>query len=325
MFHPYRCQFRVLSAVTGISFVLFTSAHAQDFVGTTSSDPTVQANYSSGTAPFVTGGTTATIGGLSVNNTPSGNPLVYTSALGTTTLTSGGDLRVGNDNAGASEMDVTGGNLTIATGAGATHDTLGYRSAGTLGVSGGTFTLGNNTNDIWIGNDSAGTINVSGTGALNMLDYLNIARDGNPGTINISGTGIFNAESTTATEIDSNGGTGQGTINLTGSGVFEQTGTGTIPLGAHLAVNFGTGSFGTFSLLSASTATLDGYITSGDIQVNGAADTTLTDYTVTGAAADGSQGTIQLAGVPEPATWAMLLSGALVLLGFQRFSRKSAV
>jgi hypothetical protein len=325
MIHSSSSRLRFLSAVTGISFALFASARAQDFVGTTSSDPTVQSNYSSGTEPFVTGGTTAAIGGLSVNTNASGNPLIYTSALGTTTLTTGGDLRVGDDGAGASEMDVTGGNLTITTGGGGTHDTLGFRSAGTLGVSGGTFTLGTNSNDLWVGNENAGTVNVSGSGTFNVLDNLLFSRDAGGGTINISGNGLLNAESTTGTMFGTSNASGQGVINLTGSGVYEQTGTGSIALGANFKVNFGTGSAGRFSLLDASASTLDGYITGGDINVNGATDTNLADYTVTGAAAAGSQGIIQLAGVPEPATWAMLLSGALVLVGSQRFFRRSAI
>jgi hypothetical protein len=315
MFFPYHRQLKVLSAVTGVSFALFTSARAQDydFVGTTSSDPTDSSNYTSGATPFVTGGTTASIDNFSVNNTPAHNPLVYTSALGTTTFTGGGDLRVGNDGNGASEMDVTGGNLTITTAGGNSHDTLGYRAPGTIGVSGGTFTLGTNSNDLWVGNENSGTINVSGSGTFNVLDSLLISRDGGGGTINISGNGLLNAESTTGTTFGTSNAGGPGLINLTGNGVYEQTGSGSIALGGNFKVNFGTGSSGEFSLHNADTRTLDGYITSGDIEINGAVDMTLSDFTV---GSSGSQGFIELAvsSVPEPSTWCMaaLLAGTVV-------------
>jgi hypothetical protein len=139
---------------------------------------------------------------------------------------------------------------------------------------------------------------------------------------------VFDAESTNGTTYGTNNTGGLATINLTGNGIYEQTGTGSIALGTNFYVNFGTASLGQFSLLNASAATLDGYITSGNIEINGAVDTNTGDYNVIGAPTAGpGQGIIELAtpAVPEPSTWAMLLSGALILVGFQRFSRKSAV
>jgi hypothetical protein len=64
---------------------------------------------------------------------------------------------------------------------------LGYRSAGTIAVSGGTFTLGTNTNDLWLGNENAGTITVSGSGTFDLADQLLFSRDTGTANLNISG------------------------------------------------------------------------------------------------------------------------------------------
>jgi hypothetical protein len=319
---------KTLGTVIAACLALVTGAHAQtyDFLGTSSTDPTTASNYSVDATPFMAGGATANIGELDVNNGTHNN-FVYTSADGTTTFTASADVRVGNDGVGGGELDVTGGNLSVSTAGPNTHDTLGYRSAGTIGVSGGSFTLGSNTNDLWLSNDASGTINVSGNGTFNLLDYLSVSRDGHNGTINVSGNGLFDAESTNGTVYGANNNTtGTTVINLSGSGIYEQTGTGSIALNSKFTVNFATASAAEFSLLGDSTATLDSYITAGDISIGGTTDMTLSDYQVIGASgATSNQGIIELAAAPEPTTWAMLLGGVLVLLGVQRLSRTRSV
>jgi autotransporter family porin len=321
MFHPYHRQFKVLSAVTGISFALFASAHAQyGWTGATSSDPSISTNYN--TTPPTYGASNS--GTLFIQNGASGSPLSYSSAQGATTFT---EIRIGvsttNGAASGSELDLTGGMLTINSSG---TSTIGYMGSGNLGVSGGTLSV-NGADQFWFGNTFAVTANVSGTGTVNIGDQFLPSRQGAVVNLNVTGNGVFDVTNGSGTQYNANGGAGATTITLGGRGIFEQTASSAINLAgnANFKINFQSGSLGQFSILNDSTTTLDGLISGGSIEINGAPDTTLTDYTVTGAAAAGSQGTIQLAGVPEPATWAMLLIGALVVFGFQRFSRKSAV
>jgi hypothetical protein len=291
------------------------------FRGTTSSDPTVSSNYdANGGVPTVS---TSNAGNITISNGTTGHPLIYTAADGSTSFT--GNIRVGatlsNGGASGSELDVTGGSLTITSGG---TSTVGYNGSGTIGVSGGMFSI-NGGDQLWFGNTLAATANVSGTGTFIVGDQFLFSRDGSTATINLSGNGVFDVTGASGTQYAANGGGGIATINIGGNGIFEQTGSSAINLGGLFTVNFGASSLGQFSILNATTATLNSYITAGDFYIAGVQDTTLSDYAVTGTGS--GQGIIQLAAsaaVPEPSTWAMLLSGVLMLLGVQRFNRKNS-
>ena len=317
-------NYKTLGVLMAASVALITSAHAQyNWTGATSSNPTDSSNYSTSAPTY--GATN--VGNLYIANGPSGNPLDYATAEGTTVFT--GNIRVGvssgNLGAGPAELDVTGGNLTINSSG---TSTVGYHGGsgsgvGTIGVSGGTLSI-NGTDQFWFGSTDAATANVSG-GTFNVGDSFLISRQGGTAIINLSGNGVFDVTGANGTQYNANGGNGTATINLNGNGIFEQTGSGAINLGGKFTVNFGASSLGEFSLLGDSASTLDGYISAGDIFVNGTADTTLSDYQVIGAANSSSQGIIELAAAPEPSTWAMLLGSVLVLLGVQRLSRNRTV
>ena len=241
----------------------------------------------------------------------------YASAEGSTSFTG---LRVGvnNSNGGvsSSELDVSGGNLTINSGS---TSTLGYQGSGTIGVSGGTLAI-DGSDQFWFGNTYAAIANVTG-GDFIVGDQFLLSRDGGTSTINLSGTGIFDVTGSSGTSFGSNSSGGVATINLNGNGIFEQTGSNSINLVNNFNINFGSGSLGQFSLLGDSASTLDSLITGGHFEINGASDTTLADYNVIGAANDSSQGIIELAApasVPEPSTWAMMLGGLALLVGMQR-------
>jgi hypothetical protein len=294
---------------TGIaaSLAFLTSAHADySWIGTTSSDPTVSTNWS-GTPPTLGA---ANSGNLNIQNTTTGSALDYNN--GTTSFT--GNVRVGADASG-SELDVTGGSLTINSSG---TSTVGYHGSGTIGVSGGTFDV-EGTDQFWFGNDSAATANVSGNGEFIVGDQFLLSRDGGTSTINLSGNGVFDVTGTSGTVYGANNTNGVATINLNGNGIFEQTGSSAIDLGGNFTVNFVASSLGEFSLLDASTPTLDSYITAGDFSIAGAKDTTLADYNVVGNTA--GQGIIELATpvtIPEPSTWAMMLAGFATLVLVQR-------
>ena len=309
-------NYKILAAGIAASMAFLTSVHADSgWTGATSSDPTVSSNWS-GTVPTVNA---ANSGNLTIQNGPSGSILDYTSSDGTTTFS--GDIRVGatlsNGAANGSEMDVTGGSLTILNTGNGTN-TVGYNGSGTIGVSGGTLTV-DGTDQFWFGNTAAATANVSGSGEFIINDQFLFSRNGATSTINLSGNGIFDLTNASGTNYNANGGAGLATINIGGNGIFEQTGSSTINLGSKFTVDFGASSSGQFSLLDASTTTLDSYITAGDFYIAGTKDTTLTDYNVIGNTS--GQGIIELAtpaAVPEPSTWAMMLAGFATLVWVQR-------
>ena len=322
-------NYKTLGVLMAASLALINSAHADfNWTGATSTDPTVSTNWST-TPPTVNA---ANSGSLFIANGTTGQILDYTSADGTTSFS--GDLRVGstssNGGAAGSEMDVSGGSLTILNSGNGTN-TIGYNGSGTVGVSGGTLTVDGTTDTYWFANTYAATANVSGTGQFIINDQVLFSRQGATATVNLSGSGVMNLTSTKGSTYNTNGGNGTVTINIGGNGIFEQTGSGTISLSTTFAatpkftIDFGAGSMGEFSLLGDSTSTLDSYITAGDFYIAGAQDTSLSDYQVIGAANSSSQGIIELAAVPEPSTWAMLLGSVLVLLGVQRLSRNRTV
>jgi hypothetical protein len=308
-----------LMLAAGLVVATVSTGSAQNYVwtGATSSDPTVSTNYS-GTPPTYGGADTGT---FYIQNGTSGSPLVYTATQGTTTF-SGGNIRIGstssNGAASGSELDLTGGALTFTSSG---TSTIGYNGSGTIGVSGGTLSI-NGTDQFWFGNTLAATANVSGTGTVNIGDQFLLDRNGTVVNLNLSGGGVFDVTNASGTQYNVNGGSGAATINLGGSSIFEQTGSSAINFSGNLKVNFLTGSLGQFSILNDSTATLDSYITGGYFEINGAVDTTVTDYVVTGAPTTGSQGIIAL--VPEPSTWAMALVGLGLLVGVQRVRTRKA-
>ena len=223
-------------------------------------------------------------------------------------------------------MDLTGGMLTINSSG---TSTIGYNGAGpngsgNIGVSGGTLTV-NGTDQFWFGNTSAVTANVSGSGAMIIGDQFLLSRNGSTVNINIADNGIFNVTNASGTQYNAAGGSGLATITLGGNGIFEQTGSSAINLAGstNFKFNFLSGSLGQFSILNDSAATLNSYITGGNFEINGAVDTTLSDYMVTGSTLAGTQGTIELA-VPEPGTWATSVAGVGALLGIRRFRARKA-
>jgi hypothetical protein len=292
-----KLQTKTLGALLAASFAVLTSAHAQTFSGTVSSDPTLQANYSAGTAPTF-GGTVADNGTFLIqthsDSTPPGNPFIYSSGLGTTVFDAYTYIANTNGNSGEGILDMEGGNLSfgaVSNGSG-NQNVLGD---GVLNVSGGTINFLNGaTGDgtsFWIGNNTGnGTVNLTG-GTIITQNGILLGRDGSTGTANLT-AGLFEVEGTTLT------------FNTASSNF-----------------NFTTGSTAELSVDGQTLTSYDALIASGNILVNGAT-ATADEFTFT---TSGSQGILELAAAPEPSTWAMLIGGFALLLGVQRLSRQRSV
>lgn len=124
-------------------------------------------------------------------------------------------------------LTITGGTINQAT----QYVTIGARSefghgntTGLVNQSGGTF---NATGEFYIGNGNlgagtlAGTYQLSGTGRLNVGNWLVLGRGGASGVMNMSG-GFFTKSGSGNSVILGIGSTGRGTINQSG-GVFTNT------------------------------------------------------------------------------------------------------
>jgi autotransporter-associated beta strand protein len=162
------------------------SASAATWLGTTSSDWTVDANWSSPATAPPTGGTYSTR--INVNN-GSNNALYYTSTQGTTIFNaSDGALR--SSSASGGSMFITGGTFDSR---GAAQDFIGRNGTGTntLTIAGGTYTNVNGGSTellLLYGGGSTGIINVN-SGSLiagNIRAGFNSSQSGT-GTINLNG------------------------------------------------------------------------------------------------------------------------------------------
>ena len=298
----------------------FVSAQAQTFSGAVSSDPTVAGNYSTGAPPAfgttITATTTLTIKNVGHND------FVYSSSLGTTVFDGYLYDSSTNNGNGLGTFDITGGSVSF----GGTKTASGNQNSiadGILNVSGGTITfLNGNTGDndsLWFGNSNGpGTANVTG-GTIITQNGLLLDRDGTTsGTVNIS-SGLFNVEGTTGTTFGK-----KATINLSG-GTFEESASNTLGFttangaGVTSYINFTLNSTGVLSLFDATTSYLTALVTSGDIFSNGVQDKNLGDFAIAGNdSGNPGQGTLELATVPEPSTWALLAGGSVVLVVIQR-------
>jgi hypothetical protein len=312
-------------ALLAASLSLYTSAHAQDYVfnGSDSSDPEDALNYNNYISP---GYGSTVLGSLDVDN-PAGDTFLYTSGDGTTVFTGYLDVGVATNVAGSS-FQMTGGSLTF-TGT-SFPNAVGFNSTSSISVSGGTLNFDGTYNDnsgggivsFWLSNQSTSVFNIS-DGTVNIQNELAFSRNGGAATLNITG-GVFDVQGTAGTLYNSATGSGTARINL-GDGLFEETDSSAINLGGNFLLNFTTGSTGQFSLFGESASSFDSLINAGDVQVNGAVDKTLADFSTT---TSGGQGILTLAtaaATPEPSTWAMLIGGFALLLGVQRLSRKRSV
>jgi hypothetical protein len=311
-------------ALLAASLSLYTSAHAQDYVfnGSDSSDPEDALNYNNYISP---GYGSTVLGDLQVDN-GGADPFIYSSDDGTTVFTS--YLQVGVYAAAGASFQMTGGSLTFTSSNSTSVSAIGFSGTNSISVSGGTlnfdgsYTNGGGPDSLWLGNQSNGTFNLSG-GTVNIQQELAFSRNGATATLNITG-GVFDVQGTTGTLYNSDTGSGTARINL-GDGLFEETDSSAINLGGNFLLNFTTGSTGQFSLFGESASSFDSLINAGDVQVNGAVDKTLADFSTT---TSGGQGILTLAtaaATPEPSTWAMLIGGFALLLGVQRLSRKRSV
>ena len=60
-----------------------------------------------------------------------------------------------------------------------------------INISGGTFNEFGTTGYVYLGFDAAGTLNISGSGTMNLNDYI-YDGDGTTGALNLSGGGVLN-------------------------------------------------------------------------------------------------------------------------------------
>jgi hypothetical protein len=262
-------------------FITSSTLNAQIFSGAVSSDPTVQGNYSSGTAPTF-GGTVADVGTFQIqthsDSASPGSTFIYSSSLGTTVFDAYTYIASTNNSSGEGILDMQGGNLSFGASAGGSgsQNVLGD---GILNVSGGTINflngaIGDGTS-FWIGNNNGnGTVNLTG-GTIITQNGLLLGRDGSTGTANLT-AGLFEIEGATLT--------------------FNGSST----------INFTTGSTAQLSVNGQTQSSYDALISSGDILVNGAA-ATASQFSFSTL---GSQGILELGSpvsAPEPSTWASLL------------------
>ena len=188
-----------------------------------------QVDHVAGTLPYGTNGGWFYVGrngGTGVYNladvtTAGGGVTRY--GQGTGSLAGGGNIWVGGtdwETGGFGEMNIntTGtvtanGNVMIGSGNDAAN--LGN---GTLNLDAGTVTV---TGELWIGDlNSQGTMNVAGTGAITVNNWIAVGRRSGIGVLNLTGGSITKTGGGNVTI--STGTNGTGTINQSG-GVFTNT------------------------------------------------------------------------------------------------------
>jgi fibronectin-binding autotransporter adhesin len=296
----------------------FTSASGGGTLEVNSSGANGAITLSDGyTVNLFNGGTLRSSGSLAANPTQSGTNFLNSTlkvsssaALSGTisTVNSGDVFTIGNNandfTGGASDAVVhTNGPGTIVLTQ--TNNYVGNLSVdkGTLVISGSLTATGTTSvltgATLGGGGGFAGNLLVSGTVHPGVIS-------GVPTTLSISGSATFNNGSTFKVTLDGAGGT-----------------SGSLAIGGSLSL-IGTDQL-TFNVLSAPTGqtfTIASYapltLTPGGVFVT---DNTLpAGYTVI---YNDAAGLVQLAPVPEPATWAMLAGSAWMLVAFRRFRRRS--
>jgi fibronectin-binding autotransporter adhesin len=176
----------------------------------------------------ITGGTVTVDNWLAVGRS-NGRGILNLSGTGTLTKTnlSGGNAVLGSIG-GTGTFNQSGGTFTIQ---GTDRDFLLGETGGTgtYNLSGGTANLGRDLLAGWAGNGSTGTVNISGTGQMNVRDPRVASGANTIGTLNITGNGILNSSGWAFI----GSGTGsRGTLDMAGSGAMSvNMGEGRLYLG----------------------------------------------------------------------------------------------
>lgn len=284
------------------------AANPYVWTGTTSTNPTISANWVSNDVP-AWGSTIASTGAAFDVVNGNNNTLTYTASQGTTIF--GDYLYVGNGSieagvANFGSFNMTGGALSFGntTNGGGNQNAIGVNgtSPDALVMSGGTLNfLNGNTSDqssLWIGNAANASFALSG-GAVNLQNGLIMARGGANGSLSISG-GTFTVGGSLGTVSDTASSAGYAWITLSGSGSFVETASSTLSLNSGF-VNFqvSSGPSGSLSLFNATAATFSNMVSSSVIKINGAK-ATMTNFSFSTV---GSQGVLTaISAPPAPIT-----------------------
>lgn len=253
-----------------------------------------------------------------------------------------GDLKIGdnqdiNATAGVGTLDVSGNAVITSTG----HTQVGRlgsvghvnQTGGTVNVNGGWFGIANdspasagsdytstggvlnlnNNVNAEVGADTAGSLNVGGTGVVNGSNLIIIGfRNGGNGTLNMTGSGVVNA--TNGVQVGVNGGS-TGTVNMDGGTIVAPS---ISRLAGTAQLNF---NGGTFKATSAQSEFLPGFdATNSEVKAGGAKiDTNGVDI-ATGVALDGvgaltklGAGKLTLNGVTTHGGGTFVTAGTLAL------------
>jgi hypothetical protein len=296
-------KIRILFSAIIATFISSAALHATDWWSASAPsgnwDYTTITSWSYGNSPFQAGDTVAF---------PSYGPSYATTVnIDTSSVTAGNVYFSGTDS-----YTITGGTLAISGSAG-TYPVLQNNTANTQTISSYVDATGCVTG-LWVyGNTGGGTTNFAGGGAFNTIQSNTIGANlaFSAGTYNLSGNFNVSNNSTISITI----GTG---AMLNVSGIFNLTTwnyTTNVPDPNNDTLNLVASGLSPGDYVFAS-GNFFNNVTFANVTLNGGA--LPSNYSIDYTYGTGNQIALQVASVPEPSTWAMLLGGLGMLTMFRR-------